>query len=135
MISRLDINNDNIYLLSKFLKDNPKSQNTFRYFKSRNFDCLKNHLVTRLYYENDLCVGYGHLDLENFIWLGICVGDNHQGKGYGNFIMGDLISSTNQDIFLTVDKENIPAFELYKKRGFVIEKLNESNILMIKKNN
>jgi ribosomal protein S18 acetylase RimI-like enzyme len=135
MISRLDINNDTIHILSQFLLDNPKSQDTFRYFKTRNFDCLKNHIVTRLYYKNDICIGYGHLDLENCIWLGICVADEHQGKGYGNFIMDDLLSSTNEDIFLTVDKENISALNLYKKKGFIIEKLNESNILMIKKNN
>lgn len=131
----IDIKIDNINLLEDFLNANPESQKQFRYYINRTFDCLSNHKLTRLYFENNICVGYGHLDFDKFLWLGICVGDKFHRMGYGNLIMDDLLSHTDDDIYLTVDKENISAQELYKKKGFVIEKVNESNFRMLKKNN
>jgi hypothetical protein len=132
-VRKIDINSSNLDLLSFFLKKIEESKKTFRYFENRSFDCLSNHIITRLYFnqENE-CVGYGHLDLENIVWLGICIADEHKGKGYSNFIMNDLLTSSNQDVYLTVDAENKIAINLYKKYGFIIEKFLDDKYLMKK---
>jgi len=66
-----------------------------------------------------------HLFLENFkthpdIALGIS--DKYQGMGFGKLLLLILIYITKfsgfQKIYLSVDKENILGFELYKKMGF-----------------
>jgi ribosomal protein S18 acetylase RimI-like enzyme len=87
-----------------------------------------------LYYQNDECVGYGHLDKENDkIWLGIIVADKHQSNGFGNLIMDDLISKYDGEIYLSVDKDNLKAQELYKKKSFINLKENDKNYIMILK--
>ena len=81
---------------------------------------IRNHIYTCLYYLDDECVGYGHLDKEDDkIWLGILVSDSKKGKKIGDEIMDDLISKTNSDISLSVDIDNLPAYKLYEKKGFV----------------
>lgn len=128
-----ELKNDNLFLLENFLIDNPKSQENFRYYKKRDLGAIGSHLVTRLYYVGNECVGYGHLDLEDKVWLGICISDKKWGMGYGNKIIDDLISKATSEIFLTVDKNNKAAINLYKKKEFVIEKEEETYFLMKKK--
>ena len=123
--------NPSVELLESFFNNNPKNQNTFRYFKNRSFDSIKNHTLTLLLYQNDNIVGYGHLDKENNrIWLGIMLGDNHTGKGLSNIIMDELIQNSPSDIFLSVDKENLIAKNLYFKKGFYSIKEKEKYIIM-----
>jgi len=127
---------EDIYELKKFIENNPESCKTFRYFSSRPFEIIKNHLETILYFIDDECVGYGHLDKEdNKIWLGIMVSDSYHSKGLGNKIMDHLLSLHSDEIFLTVDKVNDKGVNLYKKKNFVILKENEKNYLMVFKNN
>jgi ribosomal protein S18 acetylase RimI-like enzyme len=120
--------------LKNFIDNNIKGCENFRYYKHRDFNTIKNHLQTILYYQNDECVGYGHLDKENEkVWLGIIVADNHQFKGFGNLIMDDLISRYEGEIYLSVDKGNINAQGLYKKKSFIILEENDKNYIMILK--
>jgi len=120
--------------LKHIIKENVLGNKTFRYFDKREFSCLDNHILTNLYYVENDCVGYGHLDRDGEnVWLGIMVLDNHVGKGYGNKIFESLINSTNSDISLSVDKINIKAINLYKKYKFVIFSENEYSYKMILK--
>jgi RimJ/RimL family protein N-acetyltransferase len=120
--------------LKHIIKENVLGNKTFRYFDKREFSCLDNHLLTNLYYVENDCVGYGHLDHDGEnVWLGIMVLDEHVGKGYGNTIFEALINSTNSDISLSVDKINIKAINLYKKYKFVIFSENEYSYKMILK--
>jgi ribosomal protein S18 acetylase RimI-like enzyme len=120
--------------LKHIIKENVLGNKTFRYFDKREFSCVDNHLLTNLYYVENDCVGYGHLDHDGEnVWLGIMVLDKHVGKGYGNTIFEALINSTNSDISLSVDKINIKAINLYKKYKFVIFSENEYSYKMILK--
>ena len=118
----ISINNKNINLLKKFIELNDSSN--FRYFNSRNVNVIKNHIVTLLVIDNNNIIGYGHLDFEKYIWLGVCILKKYRGKGYGTLMIKNLIYIANnnniKNIFLTVDKENIPAINLYKKFDFKI---------------
>ncbi|MBK5214522.1 MAG: GNAT family N-acetyltransferase [Bacteroidales bacterium] len=120
----IQIGEENQFLLKEFLLANPIARINFRYFEKRNLSpyLLNNHIVTNLYYEGIVCVGYGHLDKDHdIIWLGIMVSDKHRRMGFGNFIMNDLISNKNADsIYLSVDKTNLSAINLYIKKGFKI---------------
>ena len=131
----ININEDNIDLLVDFLYRNTNGQKSFRYFKNRKITAIKNHFVTRLFYLKNKCIGYGHLDKESdFVWLGIMVSDEERGNGYGGIIMENLIeSSCNYSVYLTVDKENKIAYNLYKKCGFLLESENEKYYKMVLK--
>lgn len=125
------ISDSNINLLKKFISN--KLSNKFRYFDKRDLGCIKNHLITLIGVINDEPVAYGHIDIEsNKHWLGICILDNYQGKGYGKKIMDELIyqSQNVKEIFLTVDKDNINAINLYKKYEFNIIKEKATYYLM-----
>jgi ribosomal protein S18 acetylase RimI-like enzyme len=114
-----------------FLEENEEGLKHFRYFKNRNLECLKNHLSTFLFLEEEKTIGYGHLDREgDNVWLGIMVDKNYQGRGIGKKIMLFLIGFYDGDIKLSVDKENTKAFDLYIKVGFTIFEENERNYIM-----
>jgi GNAT superfamily N-acetyltransferase len=109
--------------LNLFLKNAGDSLNTFRYFSSRDIFVLNNHLITVMVYEDELPVGYGHLDKDGeTIWLGICVCQNKKGKGYGKLVMNRLIEEAVlnkiSSLKLTVDSINKEAIMLYKKFAF-----------------
>ncbi len=114
------INKSNIHLLKKFIELNNSTY--FRYFNSRNPNIIINHITTFLLLENKNIIGYGHLDFEKNIWLGICVLEKYVGKGYGKIIMKKLIEISIQKnikkVYLTVDKSNTIALNFYKKYGF-----------------
>lgn len=114
-------NKSHIKDLIILLEKNPNAVNFFRYFKNRNLQIIKNHIVTLLLYIDNFPVGYGHIDLEkNIKWLGVMVADNFCGKGYGTKIINKLLTTVKGDIFLSVDKNNISAYNLYTKIGFKI---------------
>jgi ribosomal protein S18 acetylase RimI-like enzyme len=131
MIITEKINLKNLEKLKLFFKKNKKSKKNFRYYKTRKFDIIKNHLVTILYYQDNVCVGYGHLDEEeNKVWLGIVVDEDHQNLGIGGLIMDDLLSKHKGTIHLSVDKTNINAQKLYQKKLFTIIEENKNHYIM-----
>lgn len=134
---KLDYKNpEDLKSLSTFINENKQNQNTFRYFNSRSFEIIKNHLVTFLLMENEKCVGYGHLDKEgNDIWLGVMVDHKQRGKGYGKMITEKLIEHYNGKIVLSVDKPNEIAIKIYKSLGFKLFKENDAVFFMVKEGN
>lgn len=121
--------------LDEFIKSNTNGVKTFRYYTKRPYTIIKNHIYTCLYYLDNICVGYGHLDSEDEkTWLGIIVSDNEVGKKIGDQIMDDLILNSKNDIHLSVDISNNSAVYLYKKKGFeIIEKKINYYIMKLKK--
>ena len=122
-------NEEDITILKIFLDNLGEAKNSFRYYNSRPFNVINNHMVTILVIENNLPIGYGHLDVEeNIVWLGICVIPKHHNKGIGKIIMSYLISKAQKfkisNIFLTVDIHNKPAQILYEKFNF--KRINET---------
>ncbi len=122
----IQINESNINLVHEFIATN--NSPNFRYFKTRMIESvLPNHLFTSVLRDlitNDI-IGYGHLDQDtntNKIWLGICIVESAQGKGYGKQLMNILISKAKElnlnIIHLTVDKDNYRAISLYHKFNF-----------------
>jgi ribosomal protein S18 acetylase RimI-like enzyme len=120
----------------KFLEKRELISKHFRYYDKRKpEEVIKNHYYTILCYENEKVIGYGHIDYEERAWLGICVLEGYQGRGYGKLIMNTLLKYIDErkiEVYLTVDNDNIPAIELYLKYSFTITK-KENNILWMKR--
>ena len=117
--------------VQSFCDNAGRSLKTFRYFNSRPFTTISNHLITYILTNNEGEVAYGHLDPEgDLVWLGICVGENYLGQGYGKIMMQHLINYANlngiSSIMLSVDTDNISAISLYNKVGFVTVKTTDS---------
>ena len=88
----VEINDSNVHLINEFLNSAGSSLTSFRYFNSRSTGVIKNHIVTYIFLVDDLPVGYGHLDKEDeIVWLGIAVIEHEKGKGYGAFLIHELI--------------------------------------------
>jgi ribosomal protein S18 acetylase RimI-like enzyme len=122
MYKIIEIDQTNIDYLKTFLiNDLP---NTFRYFNKRSIDILNNHILTILLLDNEIPIGYAHIDLDdNKYWFGICLLTEYQNKGFGKQIMEYVFNNKkikNINIYLTVDKININAIHLYKKFNFNI---------------
>lgn len=124
-------------LVKEFILHCGNSVRTFRYFNTRNYDVICNHLVTYLFYDDSgFPIGYGHLEFEEGkLWLGVAISEKFQGYGLGTKMMRNLIEVAKEkkalSIFLTVDVENITAITLYKKWGFlIIDHLSESVQMM-----
>ena len=110
-------------LLLEFKNRLENSSRTFRYFEKRDFSVIQNHLYTIVMVEDNQVVGYAHLDKENeTVWLGIALIEGFTGKGYGNILMTSLMgyakNHTINEVFLTVDSNNIGGINLYEKYGF-----------------
>ena len=124
MFNIVEITENNNNLLQDFISNN-KLPNTFRYFNKRNIDVIKNHLITIILLDNELPVGYAHIDFDdNKYWFGICILENYQGMGNGKKMMEYIFNNEKikniENIYLTVDKVNISAINLYKKKNFNI---------------
>ena len=129
------IKSDNLKYLKDFVEVIGSSSHSFRYYNSRNFLAIEDHIITLLLYDNEF-VGYGHLDKEDDkVWLGICVKEGCFGKGYGKKIMKKLIDSYGGDIVLAVDSENFGAIKLYKLFDFTEINKDDKMIYMERKDN
>jgi ribosomal protein S18 acetylase RimI-like enzyme len=122
MLNIVEINENNNNLLQYFISNNTLP-NTFRYFNKRTVDVIKNHLMTIMLLDNELPVGYAHIDFDdNKYWFGICILENYQGMGNGKKMMEYIFNNEKikniENIYLTVDKININAVNLYKKFKF-----------------
>jgi hypothetical protein len=127
-------NSNDLEMVKNFIGSNPNGCLNFRYYLNRDISIIKNHIFTCLYYNNENIIGYGHLDYEDGkIWLGIIISDDSKSKGFGGLIMDDLLSKTQEPIYLSVDKDNKIAQRLYKNKKFFIFKENNKNIIMVRK--
>ena len=134
----VQITSNNLFYIHRFLKYKSQISQFFRYFNTRTPQtAILNHLYTLVCVnEDDEPVGYGHLDAENQMWLGICVYEAYKGCGIGNQIMLALLTFADTNhlpLHLTVDKENTIAKEMYERRGFSISKETETSFTMIRK--
>lgn len=102
------------------LQKNPNISKTFRYYETRSLSNFKNHKHHFFLKVENEVVGYGHLDFEGKLWLGMFVTDNFIGQGYGKIILQKLIDISEHDLYLSVDKDNISAINLYLRNGFKI---------------
>ncbi len=123
----ITISNDNTNILEQFLLTARKSLITFRYYDKRDFTAIKNHVCTYILLDDEIPVGYGHLDKDdNIIWLGIAISESAQGKGYGKMMLKKLIDTALElkieNINLSVDTNNETAISLYEKHGFQLQK-------------
>ena len=122
MTSIIEIDNDNIHYLQNFISNECPA--TFRYFKTRNIEIIKNHVITIILLVDGLSIGYAHIDYDNKYWFGICILENYQGKGFGRQMMEYLFNHQKvknlQEVILSVDKINDKAIRLYKTFNFSI---------------
>jgi RimJ/RimL family protein N-acetyltransferase/sugar phosphate isomerase/epimerase len=117
------VNTANTHLLERFLQRAGPSLLTFRYFATRPFSIVHNHVCTWVIEENQDVEAYGHLDNEGgTIWLGVAVTHHARGKGLGRRMMKRLIDSAKAlgipVVRLSVDIENETASRLYERFGF-----------------
>ena len=129
----IEITENNNYLLNEFL--NNSIPGTFRYFNKRSINVIKNHIITLILIDDNLPVGYAHIDYDDDkYWFGVCILDNYQGKGYGKKIMEYIFNHERikniDNIYLTVDKVNYIAISLYKKYNFYIVEEKDTYFMM-----
>ena len=128
----IEITENNNYLLNGFL--NNSIPGTFRYFNKRSINVIKNHIITLILIDDNLPVGYAHIDYDDKYWFGVCILDNYQGKGYGKKIMEYIFNHERikniDNIYLTVDKVNYIAISLYKKYNFYIVEEKDTYFMM-----
>ena len=106
-------------LTKQFFDQNSFITNSFRYYTKRPYTVIENHIYTALYYVDQNCIGYGHLDKDGeTVWLGIAVSQHGQGNGFGTKIMKDLTYNYSSQITLSVDRDNVKAINLYQKFNF-----------------
>lgn len=138
-IRHIDGGNDqDTELLDQYIQSlNPYVRDRFRYFDSRSDrpyrDILENHILTVLLMTNDVPVGYAHLDVEDDqTWFGICIHQDHHGRGLGRELLEYTVSSYDGVIRLTVDKMNAGAIRLYSSFGFEEIRNTDLTIMMEK---
>jgi len=127
----IEISDLNKNLLINFLKQH--IPNTFRYYNKRNINVIKNNILTILLIYDNKEIGYAHIDYDIKYWLGICILNEYQNKGFGTLLMNYIFNNNkiiNKKIFLTVDKENKGGLYLYKKFNFKIVEEYDTYYLM-----
>jgi perosamine synthetase len=135
-INIIEINDTNVELLTQFIS-NPLPS-TFRYFEKRTVDIIKDHVITLLLKNEEKIIGYTHIDYEkntDKYWFGICILPEHHNKGYGNYLMNNILIKSKikkiEQIYLTVDNINIHAIKLYSKHNFKVIETNDKYITML----
>jgi GNAT superfamily N-acetyltransferase len=132
MLNIIEIDDTNINYLNTFLSNALPS--TFRYFNTRNIDIIKNHIITIILLDDEIPIGYAHIDYENKYWLGICILEQYQGKGFGKKVMEYIFNNEKikniNEIYLSVDKINENAIKLYKIFNFKMVEEHEKFYIM-----
>lgn len=132
-IQIINVEDKNKDILLPFIEKMGSSSQTFRYFQTRSIkNVLLNHELTLVLVRDKSVIGYGHLDREDKLWLGICVIEGETGKGYGKVIMEELLKNQTEPIYLSVDKENKSAIKLYEKYGFDVVQEKYDTLVMTK---
>lgn len=127
------ISPENLELVQQFLT--PPISSHFRYFEHRSIEvCCTQHAYTIVGLIDQIPIAYGHIDKEEKYWLGICIKENYQGKGYGKQLMTNLLNfikkSQITNLWLTVDCDNNTAIRMYLNFGFIITSVKTSKIFM-----
>jgi len=123
----------------KFFIENEMIQNEhFRYFNKRSIKALNNHLVTLIIKIKNINVGYAHLDFElDKVWLGIYISKQKRGQGFGKVLMSLIIEEAKKleikKIFLSVDKSNTKAINLYEQFNFNFFTIKKDILIMVTK--
>jgi GNAT superfamily N-acetyltransferase len=133
-----EISESNFFLIKEFIDNAGESLNSFRYYKTRSIEVIKNHLTTAVIIYEDKVVGYGHLDNENgIVWLGIAICQKNTSKGFGKLLMKFLINKADdlniELIRLAVDKNNSKAIKLYLDFGFLYIKDTSLNVQLMER--
>ena len=106
--------------------------------EKRTVDVIKDHAVTLLLKKEETIIGYAHIDYEkndSKYWFGICILPEHHNKGYGNYLMNNILIKSKikniEPIYLTVDNINIHAIKLYSKHNFKVLETNDKYTTML----
>jgi perosamine synthetase len=109
-------NKEKIYntFLSKITNDN------FIYFTKRDVSCFDNHKKTVVIHDNidNKLIAYAHIDYDKKNWLGIYVVEEFRNLKIGSLLISYMIQNMNENIFLTVNKNNDKAKKLYEYFDF-----------------
>lgn len=136
-IKIVPITDVNIDILRDFIK--PIDSDYFRYYNNRKEDCIRDHVVTFLFYDiiENTYFGYTHIDYElktNQNWFGIYLHESYRGKKLGVLLLNYTINKCRKNIIhLSVDIDNISAIKLYEKNGFILESVKNNVCYMQKK--
>lgn len=120
------IDRSSLPLLSTLIDRLGSGAETFRYFDRRPIDIVLTHEAALLMVDGEEPVAYGHLEREGeLVWLGVAVAQPYIGQGRGKQMVQALLDQARAIniavIYLTVDKTNILAINLYKRLGFVVD--------------
>jgi ribosomal protein S18 acetylase RimI-like enzyme len=99
-------------------------------FKTRPVDCIKNHVSTFLFYDvvEHIYFGYTHVDVEEKHWFGIYLIPEYRSKKYGDLLLNYTLQGI-PEVYLSVDKENTHAIQLYEKNGFALVETNSVHVM------
>jgi ribosomal protein S18 acetylase RimI-like enzyme len=120
----IEIKDYDVQALEDFV--NNEIPNTFRYFNNKSSQqIIKNHFKTLIYLNDKKSIGYAHIDFDGLkYWFGICILPQYQGTGIGSKLISKSLEffkdSDIQKLYLSVDKINKMAINLYTKNGFKI---------------
>jgi len=107
----------------------------FTYYQKRPFQKILTHEYCIILVNDEGVIGgYGHLDFEKHVWLGIYIGEQFRGKGLSKIILSDLLVNGKklglEFIHLSVYKSNKIAIKAYNKIGFNSYKEDENSYYM-----
>lgn len=139
-IKIIQVDQNNKYLLKEFV--NTINSDSFRYFQKRDENIIENHVLTVLLYDGskEHIFGYAHIDTtpcdNERYWFGLYLHPEYQGKGIGSkltkYILEHYKVKCIDEVYLTVDNDNISAIKLYEKNNFMAVENNDKYILMKK---
>lgn len=123
-------------LLQTFI--NKKQPDSFRYFKTRKTadQVLQNHLLTLMVCTENDPIAYAHVDFENeTYWLGFCVLEPYQRKGFGKLLIEAILNrfGLGYTLSLTVDVTNVPAIRLYSRYNFEVQRIIEDRTFFMQR--
>lgn len=130
------VTRDFVDLIYNFLNDSTEISDHFRYFCTRDpKQIISQHVYTIVGIEEETnkVIAYGHIDYEEKYWLGICVLNSYCGKGHGRQIMDSLLmyaDARDIPLSLSVDIDNVPAINMYKKYKFIEKKRTDKILYM-----
>ncbi|MDT0582690.1 GNAT family N-acetyltransferase [Brumicola blandensis] len=114
-------------LLGELVENVRSTDESFRYFDSRELSIVADHDANFLFNLHGKAVAYGHLESEGAdTWLGVCVHSGYRNQSFGSTMLKLLLATAVRQnisvVSLTVDINNPSAIRLYESFGFVVIK-------------